>query len=238
MHRLEGTKVRQVARNGQRRLTVHSGQKKWNLRLQGNKDNGIFPRELLWGRWDGKSWLATFHPLISKADLAVPPQGVSLSSHASTGSWSTTFSITFGSLLQLFTYSIYSKANLLFSFFNQMFRISLTSLGTALQSLLESWFLAWESTVCIPSTPPNLCVYHVILTGWGCSAIQQLKHNQNSLMLIVQVINEHQWSFQISTREASQSTLLNAINVQWCQNNNFITSLYLFLEVKCLLQSI
>lgn len=76
------------------------------------------------------------------------------------------------------------------------------------------------------------------LLGWGCSAIQQLKHNQNSLMLIVQVINEHQWSFQISTREASQSTLLNAINVQWCQNNNFITSLYLFLEVKCLLQSI
>lgn len=50
------------------------------------------------------------------------------------------FSITHGSLAQFFTHSIYSKANLLFSFFNQMFRISLTGLGTALQSLLGSWF--------------------------------------------------------------------------------------------------
>lgn len=63
------------------------------------------------------------------------------------------------------------------------------------------------------------------LFGWGCFAIEQLKYNQNSLMLIVQVINEHQWGFQISTREASQSTFLNVINVQWCQNNYYFSVL-------------
>lgn len=52
------------------------------------------------------------------------------------------------------------------------------------------------------------------LLGWGCSAIQQLKHNQNSLMLTVQGINEHQWRFQISLQEAPQSMILNVMNIQ------------------------
>lgn len=56
------------------------------------------------------------------------------------------------------------------------------------------------------------------LLGWGCSAIQQLKHNQNSLMLTVHSINEHQGKFQISTQEVPQNTLLNTMNVQWCQD--------------------
>ena len=47
-------------------------------------------------------------------------------------------------------------------------------------------------------------------------------------MFIVQVINEHQRSFQISTQEASQSMLLNMMNVQWCQNNFIISLCFCF----------
>lgn len=93
----------------------------------------------------------------------------------------------------------------------------LTLLRSALQLPLGSWLPAWEPVVCLMSTPPNPYTYYFILTGWGCSAIQQLKHNQNSLMLIVHGINEHQWSFQILAQEASESKLLDMLNVQWCQ---------------------
>lgn len=84
-----------------------------------------------------------------------------------------------------------------------MFRIPLTLLN----SMLGSWLSTWEPAVCLISTPPNLYRYYFILTGWGCSAIQQLKHNQNSLMLIVQVTNEHQWSFQITTQKLHKARL-------------------------------
>lgn len=88
---------------------------------------------------------------------------------------------------------------------------------TALQLLLGSQFSVWEWVVRLISTPPDVSTYF-ILTGWGCSAIQQLKHNQNSLMLTVHSINEHQGKFQISTQEVPQNTLLNTMNVQWCQD--------------------
>lgn len=101
----------------------------------------------------------------------------------------------------------------------------LTLLRSALQLPPGTWLPAWEPVVHLISTPPNLYTYYFILTGWGCSAIQQLKHNQNSLMLIVHSINEHQWSFQILAQETSQSKLLDMLNVQWCPKNNFITSL-------------
>lgn len=133
----------------------------------------------------------------------------------------TASSVTYNGLAQFLTHSIYSIKFFFPSFFKPDVQSSmnyfLTLLRSALQLPLGSWLPAWEPVVCLMSTPPNLYTYYFILTGWGCSAIQQLKHNQNSLMLIVHGINEHQWSFQILAQEASESKLLDMLNVQWCQ---------------------
>ena len=88
----------------------------------------------------------------------------------------------------------------------------LTALLTPCELCAQSLWSPQSYTSVNPLAPFRLKQY----SSWNTTTIHSC------------LINEHQRSFQISTQEASQSMLLNMMNVQWCQNNFIISLCFCF----------